>query len=255
MNARTRSLGRSRRPYLADRPARRVAGLLGAATCLALAGCGAGGAATATSIPAAAPPEPTTQQTTQTPTTTAATTPASSAVSTWKVRITPPGGYIYGATIALGAPQHFSSSDVPQCSQGDPQTDAEISGTLTLTNDTPNFPGQPGIDIEVVADPLPNAVIADPNDCLPISGNIPAIAFLANGQVPQGQPISEHIWVVVPNYFSPNDPNGNPSLLTNVLLQSFYYGANGTDSSVHVTVSGPNVGDGGIFSLQSLASS
>jgi len=218
-----------------------------------MAGCGAS-TVSVTSPPAAASTEPTTQQTTQTQATTVATTPASSAVSTWMIRMTPSGGYVIGATIALDAPQHFSATDLPQC-QGDPQTDAEIPGTLTVTDETRNFPDEPGIEIHS----LTGATIADSSNCIAI-GNLPGIAFTATSPQSYGQSISEKIWVVVPNYYNPNHPNGNTALLANVQLQPGYYNSNQPGAVALFHISGPNIQGqgnneigGGIFSLESLA--
>jgi hypothetical protein len=199
-----------------------------------------------------APPEPTTQQTTQTQATTVATTPAAaptgpSPETTWTIHATNPGGYADRATITLGPVQHFSATDLPQCQQGDPQTDAEIPGTLTLTNETRGFSDQSGIQIMAIG-----ALIADPNNC-PGNGQLPAIVFSADGPLPYGQSITEKIWVIVTLYYDPNHPNGTPSMLKTAELQPKFVD-NGAISTGPVQLSGPDAygGLGGDLFLTSL---
>jgi hypothetical protein len=186
---------------------------------LALAGCGGSGQ------PSSGVPAPSSSDTTNATTTSATASPttgttsgsASAGRSTGTIRGTQDGGYTYEATLAFQASQHSIAGDVGACPV-DTTTDAEVPGTLTITNTTPRFPAEPGMNLWFGTSSQGFAVVD--TDCK--DDNTNGAVFYADSPLNTGQSIAERIWLVVPHFYSPDFPSGNRSILAERTLNAVW---------------------------------
>jgi hypothetical protein len=162
---------------------------------------------------------------------------ASTDTVTWTFTMQTSSGYDYQGTLTLGRPGHFSSGDLPQC-EGDPTTAAEVTGTLQLSNEA-SFPGRPGVLLNM--DGLTKTEIADESDCnSPETGY--GVAFTSTNALANGQSMTVHVAVVIPDYYSPIHPDGDASLLSQQAID-IYYQVDGQEQNATFQVSGPGASD------------
>jgi hypothetical protein len=168
---------------------------------------------------------------------------APDARASWHYVMRPHGGFVYSATLALQAPEHAVAADAAPCDVNS-ETDAQIQGTLTLVNETPDFTGRPGVTFELGG----GLEYASSDGCQSSSdGTAPGGSFYATRPIASGDSISEKIVFIVPNVYTPDNPDGGPSAYKNVSFQIVYYGGPGSnpvdDDHVPTRMSGPSLSD------------
>jgi hypothetical protein len=145
------------------------------------------------------------------------------------------GGYAARATIAFGRVQHVVPSDVPGCSVN-PVADGEVPGTLTVTNVTPNYPLAPGIELTYDSETL-----TDSNG----SACTEYLYFRATEPLSFGQSIHEGLWIIFPNYYTPDTPQGSPLSYAAEKIGLSYSDqtadSDGPGTRANVMVTGPGV--------------
>jgi len=149
------------------------------------------------------------------------------------------GGYTYQATLTFQPPQHASGSAISQCTYN-PTTDAELVGTLTVTNET-NFSGEPGVSIE----PNGSADVTSTNaDSCDNSGTGYGFNETATSPLSQGQSFTNTIYVIIPNFYTPDHPNGDPASVRNQTIGIFYYDQDTQTTANGGSITGPGEGPG-----------
>lgn len=158
------------------------------------------------------------------------------------------GGYTFQGTLSFGAPEQFQSG----ITQGDltagsacninAQTDAVIPALLSETNTSSGFNAIVGTELAWDSSAIDGIEIGykDGPQCEGQSDGESRLNVETTSPSATGSGFSANMFIVVPNYYSPQYPSGNAALLTGVYLQLVEY-AN-SDSNVDIipqTVSGP----------------
>ena len=131
------------------------------------------------------------------------------------------GGYKARLEYRFGAVEHASSlaplpvsgrTALASC-QVNPAADAVIPVSYTLTNTTPGFSTPATLTIRELGgvSASGDAVVGGGGVCGRV--DIPLLAVHWD-QIGSGQSVSDDLFLVVPNYFSPAKPSGDPALLT-----------------------------------------
>ncbi|HEY5197063.1 MAG TPA: hypothetical protein VIJ51_08555 [Solirubrobacteraceae bacterium] len=161
--------------------------------------------------------------------------PAAPSGASYAVNMAIAGGYAARATLVFGHVQHVVPGDVPGCSVN-PASDAEVPGTLTVTNLTPNFPLSPGIELSYDSETLTDSSGSACSEYL---------YFRATGPLSFDQSIHEGIWIIFPNYYTPNTPQGSPASYAAEKIGLSYADqtadSDGPGTQATVTVTGPGV--------------
>jgi hypothetical protein len=214
-----------------------LAAVLGA---VALAGCGSSTNTVTLSV-STAPEKPTAGSTTAT---TAADVPSLPApIATWHFTWPVEGGYSYSGSLSLGAPEHINTSVIAPCTANG-STDAQIRGSVELTNDTKGFPGEPVLDFETQALEGVNGRISfgGGSSCLPESEGGDGIEYSPGHTLAPGASDSFSIVMIIPGYYSPEHPNGDPGLLKGYQFTTVAFKPEGSDLGAGpVKVTGPAI--------------
>jgi hypothetical protein len=205
---------------------------LGLVTALSFAACGSQNSASSTTSSTAKSVLATTPETT---TTSSAASPGGS--NTWQISMKVEGGYVFQATLALQGIAHAKTTDVGSCQELNLGTDAEVAGTLTLTNKTPGFSAEPGINLWFGTG-TPDYAVVDSSGCEDANTN--GAVFYATSPLRQGQSIHESIFLVIPDFYSPQFPDGDSAALSRPLALTYQPPGSETFGSATYTITGPS---------------
>lgn len=140
---------------------------------------------------------------------------------TWKLQMRTPEGFLFKGVVSLGSPQQLSGAEIAPCTA--PETSAAISGTVTVTNDTSGFSAEPGIHLNLIEDGSPEALaLTAVGDCHHEDTSI----YAAEPVQPEGS-FDQRIVLIVPRYFSPARPDGDPAALAGLAIEPRLYNAEG----------------------------
>ncbi len=165
------------------------------------------------------------------------------AAAVWHFKWTQGGGYHYSAVLSVSKPEHIQDAVIAPCT-ANAASDTEIRAVVTETNETKNFPGQPGL---VLHDVGPQKVpVAQENQCheLDEESSEGKISVVANENIPPGSSITGRFVLILPEYYSPEHPNGDTSLLKEYSFSPFGYSpnVNGLGSvGTGIQITGPSV--------------
>jgi hypothetical protein len=127
--------------------------------------------------------------------------------------------YIFGAVEHASslAPLPVSGRAVLASCQVNPSADAVIPVSYTLTNTTPQFSTPATLTINDLTPGVASgdAVVGGGAICGRV--DIPLLGVHWD-MIGSGQSVSGDLFVIVPNYFSPAKPSGDPALLTQVCI-------------------------------------
>lgn len=190
-------------------------------------------------------------------------TPAGPLNTTYSFTESEAGGYTFSGTLQLGSPQQYQSGSITEgsltagsaCTMN-PQTDAVIPGYLTLENTSSgNFNAIAGVQLQWSSSAIGGIEVgfSDGPSCEGSgsggSGN-DAFGLQSTNPLSPGSQTSADLFIWIPGYYSPNDPQGNPSLLAGADLQL----VEDIDSSNNVdivpqSVSGPGASSSNGFTI------
>lgn len=226
-------------------PSRFVSIVLGIGI-VAISGCGSSVSVNQPSTAQQTSPSAATEATTQpsTSATQTATQPTPPASATWHFTWTHSGGYRYSATLSLAPPEHVEANAVSPC-KAEPQTAAQVLGTLVLTNDTSNFPGKPYLDF------VSSSVLFVGNEACYGEGEGGNIAYQPDHELAAGASSTNKVALVLPNYYSPEHPSGGGLGNYQIDAQTLEE-VNGGEGTEPVKISGPAVESAGEISQFSL---
>jgi hypothetical protein len=168
---------------------------------------------TANSLLSPASSEPTATTTAQT--NTSVPPPAPKPVATWHFSWAVEGGYHYSGILSLGPPEHIQERDIAPCT-ADATTETQIIGEVTLRNETSGFPGEPILDFETQPpneSELERISFGGGAECLGDSEGGDNVEYSPGHKLSPGEYAHFDIALVVPNYYSPEYPGGNPARL------------------------------------------
>lgn len=150
------------------------------------------------------------------------------------------GGYVIAGSFTLGAPHHISSGTARECPT-DMATDAEMDGEMKISNATPKFPAQPEVTISLDLEPeaMSTFSLALGGECTGAPGSL---TRMATEPVETGGQFDDKYSVVVPGYYSPEFPQGNPEVLSGLAMIAGVFNREGTSPArepVPVSFTGP----------------
>jgi hypothetical protein len=181
------------------------------------------------------------------------THPVSNTVAAWHFEWTAEGGYRYSASLALGKPEHIDADAIAPCT-AESGTSAQILGTLTITNNTPNFPARPYVDFSSSQHLLFGA-----GEQCQGEGEGDNIGYQPDSDLQPGASSTNRVALVVPEYYSPEHPSGDTEALANYeITAETEVKTPGGEGAVPVAISGPDVtslspSDPSQFSLAALS--
>lgn len=171
--------------------------------------------------------------------------------------LTEAGGYTFSGTLMLGKLEHFGAGirqgplEAGSACTINATTDAIVPGTLSMTNTTSGFPAPAslGVGWKTPMDPLVD----------PISGieawfsggpqcenGSDGLTVESTGDLAPGASVATEFFVVLSNFFSPNEPSGDPSLLAQAKLTVQGWVIPGTSAVSQVSsMSGPDLSGSG----------
>jgi hypothetical protein len=182
---------------------------------------------------------PTTEAAGFVPTHSIAVTPENNLNTSGSGGYTSTGEFKWSAPVSLAdaplLPGFISSAEVAAvCDNFDPQTDALIPISLTMTNTTENFTQTLDVNTTLAVNAAGSPTVA--NEELDVIANYaagPACDPMTNNadegdaanywdftcsDMPADTPCTESAYVILPNYFSPANPAGDPSVLAAAVL-------------------------------------
>lgn len=193
----------------------------------------------------------------------ATATPAGPLNTTYSFTESEAGGYTFSGTLELGSPQQFQSGSITEgsltagsaCSMN-PQTDAVIPAFLSVRNTSSgNFNAIGGVDLQWSSSAIGGIEVgysSGPSCDGSGSGGsgTDEVNLESTNPLTPGSETSTDLFVWVPDYYSPNNPQGDPSLLAGADLQLVEY----VDSSNNVdivpqSVSGPGASSSNGFTI------
>jgi hypothetical protein len=177
--------------------------------------------------------------------------PASQLASQYNFTESESGGYSFAGVLSLGAPEKFVrglSEDGftagTACSINQ-NVDAVIPGQLTVTNTTPDFNSYPGVALRW--DDTTMSVEANFSGGAQCEDNQSLSADSTTADAP-GQGFTLDFFVVLHNYYSPDNPNGDLASIAQVQLQITPTTDSDTGNSINPqTLSGPKASVSGGF--------
>jgi hypothetical protein len=160
--------------------------------------------------------------------------PAGSFVRSWIITATATGGYSMTAELEVGNPEPFregiangSATAGSACSLN-AETDAVIPAELILTNVTPGFPATPGITLDGIGsgsipgftgpELLWEAQYADGAQCAGQGDGNSSFGVNATNPLGTNETSTAAAFFDITQYYSPDQPNGDPSILGDALL-------------------------------------
>lgn len=168
--------------------------------------------------------------------------PMSSSAETaaWDFNSRLSGGYVLAGSFTLGAPHHIAQGIGRECPTN-AATDTEIDGELKVSNATPKFPAQPGIIITLNVEPEATALfsLALGGECNSAPGTL---TRTATESVETGGYFNEKYAVIVPGYYTPKSPGGDPRKLSGLALLASVFNQEGTGTGtepVSASFTGP----------------
>jgi hypothetical protein len=173
-------------------------------------------------------------------------------VATWHFIWSVEGGYRYSATLALSAPEHIEDQVIAPCT-AEGTTAAQIRGNVELKNETKGFSGQPILDLETTAAQAgePNAIMFGGGSCEPEGEGQDAVEYRSNDALAPGASVSFQVAWIVPSYYSPEHPSGDPSRLDGYKFKAIVLKPEGSDIGAGpVQVDGPGVESSGPETMQ-----
>lgn len=191
--------------------------------------------------------EPTEPSSTEPP-----STPAGSLSNVYNFTATQNGGYTFSGTLSIGSPQHLVTglqegnlTAGSACSINS-ENDAVIPAILEVQNTTSNFNAYAAITLAWSSSAISGIEVGFTGSPQCETGSL---NVNSNSPAPDGSGFTADMFIVVPQYFTPNFPNGKESLLSGVTIQIE------EDSStseafdvVPQTVSGPgSTSNGGLY--------
>jgi hypothetical protein len=178
--------------------------------------------------------------------------PLPAPVATWHFTWPVEGGYRYGGTLALSAPEHMNDQVIAPCT-AEGTTAAQIRGKVELKNETKDFSGQPIIDLETTAAQAgePNAIMFGGGSCEPEGEGPDAVEYHSNEALVPGASVNFQVAWVVPSYYSPEHPNGDSSRLVGYKFKAIVLKPEGSDIGAGpVKINGPDVESFGPETMQ-----
>jgi hypothetical protein len=223
-----------------------------AAVVLGLAGCGGSSSPSvkqSDSHVAASAPVVSSPGSTSTPAMPSLPAPVATWHFTWPVE----GGYRYSGTLALSAPEHIDNQVIAPCTAEGTIT-AQIRGKVELKNETKGFNGQPILDLETTAAQSGEAnaiMFSDNSNCEPEGEGQDAVRYHSNEALASGASVSFPVAWVVPSYYSPEHPAGDPSRLDGYKFKAIALKPEGSDLGTGpVQIKGPGVESFGPETMQ-----
>jgi hypothetical protein len=177
--------------------------------------------------------------------------PLPAPVAAWRFTWPVEGGYRYSATLALSAPEHINDQVIAPCAAE--ETAAQIRGKVELKNETKGFSGKPIIDLETTAAQAgePNAIMFGGSNCEPEGEGQDAVEYHSNEALKPGASVSFQVAWLVPSYYSPEHPNGDPSRLNGYSFKAIVLKPEGSDLGTGpVKIRGPDVESFGPETMQ-----
>lgn len=189
-------------------------------------------------------PYDTTEAPTYETTTEPETTSAGDLVNTYSVSSGSDGGYTYEGTVALGRPEHFRTGLTngqltagSACSISE-QTDAVIPGRITMRSTTENFDTRPGIALSWASYEISSL---EANFSSGPSCENDGLSVSSTDSVADGGGFSVDFFLIVADYYSPDDPSGDEESLKNITLNVVTDTPDDGEAIVPKSVSGPGV--------------
>jgi hypothetical protein len=176
-------------------------------------------------------------------TSTQALPPLPAPVATWHFTWPVEGGYRYSGTLALSAPEHIDDQVIAPCT-AEGSTAAQIRGNVELKNETKGFNGQPILDLETTAAQAGelNAIMFGGSNCEPKGEGPDAVEYHSNETLAPGGSVGFQVAWVVPSYYSPEHPAGDPSRLDGYKFKAIVLKPEGSDIGAGpVQIHGPGV--------------
>lgn len=211
---------------------------------LMVAGCG--GSSSPVNHAAASDPE---QATAETPTTSTATQelpPMPAPVATWHFTWSVEGGYSYSGSLSLGSPEHINETVISSCTANS-ATDIQVRGEVELTNDTKGFSSEPVINIES-SSPVGQGATEFGGNGTCSTGDV---VYSSGQPLASGASDRYPVALVIPDYYLPEHPNGDPASLSKRTFKAFAQTTSSTYAG-QVAVSGPDVNNS-VFTLRAIA--
>jgi hypothetical protein len=177
--------------------------------------------------------------------------PLSAPVATWRFTWPVEGGYRYSATLALSAPEHINDQVIAPCTAE--ETAAQVRGKVELKNETKGFNGQPIIDLETTAAQAgePNAIMFGGSNCEPEGEGQDAVEYHSNEALKSGASVGFGVAWIVPSYYSPEHPSGDPSRLDGYSFKAIALKSEGSDLGTGpVQIHGPDIKSFGPETMQ-----
>ncbi len=162
------------------------------------------------------------------------------------------GGYRYSGSLALSVPEHIDDQVIAPCT-AEGTTAAQIRGNVELKNETKGFSGQPILDLETSAAQAgePNAIMFGGGSCVPEGEGQDAVEYHSNDALAPGASVSFPVAWVVPSYYSPEHPSGDPSRLDGYKFKAIVLKPEGSDIGAGpVQINGPDVESFGPETIQ-----
>lgn len=153
------------------------------------------------------------------------------------------GGYHYSAVLEVEHPEHIQEGVIAPC-HANAASDAQIRATVTETNDTKGFPGQPGITFQDIGGG--KVPVSQDGQCreLPGEGAETDISVNASENIAPDASFTGRFVLVLPEYYSPEHPTGDTSRLGQFIFSPFGYspGTNGPGAvGTGVQIAGPDI--------------
>jgi hypothetical protein len=167
---------------------------------------------------------------------------------------TEPGGYTFDGTVDLGTPEAFTegitqgSLTAGSACTINPGADAIVPGFLSLTNETSGFSATPAVtvgwsgtgwggSISEIEAGFSDGPVCETND----------LEVQSTNPVSEGGGFNIRFFVIIPNYYTPDDPQGDTALLSQAQLSLSPCLDPSTDNTITPTsMNGPGVsGTGG----------
>ena len=155
--------------------------------------------------------------------------PAGQLINTYSFTETEAGGYTFSGSLSLGAPEVFRNGitegnlTAGSACTINSQTDAVIPGVLTVDNTTQSFSAIGGAEFQWNSGAIGGVEIGytDGAQCEGENsgGSSNSFGIESTDPEPDGEGATGDLFIVIPDYYSPADPNGDSSLLVNVDLQ------------------------------------
>jgi hypothetical protein len=177
--------------------------------------------------------------------------PLPAPVATWHFTWPVEGGYRYSGTLALSAPEHINDQVIAPCTAE--ETSAQVRGMVELKNETKGFSGQPILDLETTAAQAgePNAIMFGGSNCEPEGEGQDAVEYHSNEALKPGASVSFQVAWVVPSYYSPEHPSGDPSRLDGYKFKAIVLKPEDSDIGAGpVQIKGPDVASFGPETVQ-----